>query len=61
MYDSLINYVRYRVNGGKTEIRLLLLFKRYSMSKAVGTRMRLGQMHKAAGGKDRRAAYQMAV
>ena len=61
MYASLINYVKYRVNSGKTEIRLLLLFKRYSMSKSIGTKMRLDQMHKAAGGKDRRATYQMAV
>lgn len=60
MYSSLIDYVKFRVQTGKSEIRLLLLFKRFSMSKSIGTRMRTERMHQQAG-KDGGAAYRNAV
>lgn len=60
MYSSLVDYVKFRVQTGKSEIRLLLLFKRFSMSKSIGTQMRTKRMHSQAG-EDVGAAYRNAV
>ena len=56
----MVDYVKFRVQTGKSEIRLLLLFKRFSMSKSIGTQMRTKRMHVKAV-QDPRAAYRNAV
>lgn len=37
LFVELLNYVKLRLHSGKSEIRLLLAFKRYSRSKAIGS------------------------
>ena len=44
MYQKMLAYVKGRLTSHKSEIRLALVFKRYSMSKQLGTRMRINLM-----------------
>ena len=44
MYIKLISYVRERMISKKSEIRLALIFKRYTKSKKIKTEMRVNMM-----------------
>jgi hypothetical protein len=46
MYSDLIDYVKLRLHSGSSEIRLLLSFRKFSRSKAIGSRMRVDLMKK---------------
>lgn len=50
------------MNGDKSHMRLLLVFKRYSRSKAIGTNLRIDLMQKQARSSlDKMDAYDTAV
>ena len=44
MYKQLIVYIRERMISKKSEIRLALIFKRYTKEKKIKTEMRLNMM-----------------
>ena len=57
MYIKLINYVRERMISKKSEIRLALIFKRYTKTKKIKTEMRVNMMKET----DQKNAYKQAV
>jgi hypothetical protein len=44
LYAGLLNYVQGRITAHKSEIRLCLVFKRYSKSKSIGSYLRIKNM-----------------
>ena len=61
LFVELLNYVKLRLHSGKSEIRLLLAFKRYSRSKAIGCQLRVDLMKKLSKTGNLRSAYNAAV
>ena len=53
----MLAYVKARITSGKSEIRLALVFKKFSRSKQIGTHLRVNLMK----GTGQKTAYQQAV
>lgn len=58
MYRTLLRYVRAKLISGKSEIRLALVFKRYTMKKQIQNEMRIHQMVKDS---THQSPYQVAI
>ena len=57
MYMTLINYIKHKLISGKSEVRLVLAFKRFDRSKNIKTRLRVGKLIK----EESRKAYKGAI
>lgn len=57
MYLALIRYVKQRMISQKSEVRLALVFKKYTKAKQMQTEMRIRMMKE----KDSRSAYRLAI
>ena len=58
MYRTLLRYVRAKLISGKSEVRLALVFKRYTMKKQIQNEMRIHQMMKDS---THQSPYQAAI
>lgn len=57
MYSILIRYVKERITSGRSEIRLAMVFKKYTKNKHLKTEIRINMMKEG----DSKGAYKMAV
>ena len=58
MYQKLLGYIKAKLVSHKSEIRLALIFKKYSKNKQLKTELRVNQMKSNSASRD---AYQLAV
>jgi len=61
LYSDLIDYVKLRLHSKASEIRLLLTFRKFSRSKAIGSIMRVDLMKKLGKNGKLRGAYEEAI
>jgi hypothetical protein len=58
MFETLLRYIKSKLISHKSEIRLALVFKKYTKTKKIRTGMRIQSMKDSASSKN---AYQLAV
>jgi hypothetical protein len=57
MFMTFINYIKQKLISGKSEVRLVLAFRKYDQAKHIKTRLRIGKMLD----EEKRHAFQGAI
>ena len=58
MYQTLLRYIKAKLVSHKSEIRLALVFKKFTKNKQLKTEMRVNKMKSNSASRD---AYQLAI